>query len=91
MYASRKVRVNVVTPGLIDTPLVNVLADKYIGGDYEGFRRTRHAQVPMKRMGTSWDIASAVLFLASKEANYITGSELIMDGGLTSSTGEAKL
>jgi NAD(P)-dependent dehydrogenase (short-subunit alcohol dehydrogenase family) len=91
MYAAKKVRLNVVTPGLIDTPLVKRLADKYAGGDYEGFRKTRNAQVPMGRMGTAWDIASAALFLASKEANYISGAEIVVDGAITCSTGEPKL
>jgi NAD(P)-dependent dehydrogenase (short-subunit alcohol dehydrogenase family) len=88
IYAARKVRMNVVTPGLIDTPLVHRLADKYASGDYEGFRKKRDNQVPMKRMGTAWDVAHAVLFLASREAGYITGSEVVVDGALTCSTGE---
>ncbi|KAH8702279.1 putative oxidoreductase ucpA [Talaromyces proteolyticus] len=88
MYAERNVRMNVVTPGLIDTPLVHRLADKYASGDYEGFRQKRNAQVPMKRMGTAWDVAHAVLFLASREAGYITGAEIVVDGAFTCSTGE---
>nr|POE56362.1 3-oxoacyl-[acyl-carrier-protein] reductase fabg [Quercus suber] len=90
IYAQRtggKVRLNTVIPGLINTPLVKVLADKYAGGDYEGFQKTRDAQVPVGRMGTAWDVAHAGLFLCSDEARYITGAEIVVDGGITNSTG----
>ena len=40
------------------------------------------SRTPMGRMGTAWDVAHAVLFLASDEANYITGTEIIVDGGM---------
>ena len=83
------IRLNTVIPGLIDTPLVKVLANKYAGGDYEGFRKTRDAQVPMGRMGTAWDVANAALYFASDEASYVTGQELVIDGGLIDSTGRA--
>jgi NAD(P)-dependent dehydrogenase (short-subunit alcohol dehydrogenase family) len=48
LYAAKGIRLNTVVPGLIDTPLVRRLADKYAGGDYEGFRQTRARQVPAK-------------------------------------------
>lgn len=85
-FAARGVRLNSVVPGLMDTPLVRRLADRYAGGDYEGMVRTRNAQVPMGRMGTAWDVAHATLFLASDEARYITGTEIVVDGGLTAAT-----
>lgn len=81
------IRLNTVVPGLIDTPLVKILADKYAGGDYDGFKRTRDAQVPVGRMGTAWDVANAAVFFASDEASYVTGQELVVDGGLIDSTG----
>jgi NAD(P)-dependent dehydrogenase (short-subunit alcohol dehydrogenase family) len=68
------------------TPLVERLAEKYAGGDYEGFVSKRHNQVPMGRMGDAWDVANAALFLASDEARYITGTELVVDGGITAAT-----
>ena len=80
--AKKNIRLNCVVPGLMHTPLVDRLAQKYADGDYEGFVRQRHNQVPMGRMGESWDVANAVLFLCSDEAKYITGTELIVDGGL---------
>ena len=57
---------NTVVPGLMFTPLVSRLADKYAKGDFEGFVAHRHNQVPMGRMGDAWDVAHAVLFLASR-------------------------
>jgi NAD(P)-dependent dehydrogenase (short-subunit alcohol dehydrogenase family) len=86
IYASKGVRLNCVVPGLIHTPLVTRLADKYAGGRYDEFVAVRNAQVPMGRMGDAWDVAHAALFLASDESRYATGTELVVDGGLTSAT-----
>jgi NAD(P)-dependent dehydrogenase (short-subunit alcohol dehydrogenase family) len=86
IYAERGVRLNCVVPGLMDTPLVRRLAEKYAGGDYEGFAAHRAKQVPMGRMGDSLDVAHAVLFLASDEARYVTGTEIVVDGGITAAT-----
>ena len=86
-YAAKGIRINCVVPGLVFTPLVRRLADRYGSGDFEATVAKRHAQVPMGRMGDAWDVAHAALFLASDEARYITGTEIIVDGGLTASTG----
>lgn len=86
LYAAKNIRLNCVVPGLMHTPLVRRLADKYAGGDYEGFTAHRATQVPMGRMGDAWDVAYAVLFLASDEAHYVTGTELVVDGGLVAAT-----
>src|SRR5690606_13936069 len=75
VHAAGGVRLNSIVPGLMDTPLVRRLADKYAGGDYEAFVATRNRQVPMGHMGTCWDVAHATLFLASDEARYITGTQ----------------
>jgi NAD(P)-dependent dehydrogenase (short-subunit alcohol dehydrogenase family) len=75
-----------VVPGLMHTPLVERLAEKYAGGDYEGFVAKRHAQVPVGRMGDAWDVANAALFLVSDEGRYVTATEIIVDGGLTAAT-----
>ena len=87
IHAQDGVRLNCVVPGLMHTPLVDRLADKYADGDYESFVAKRHRQVPMGRMGDAWDVGHAVLFLASDEARYVTGTELVVDGGLIASTG----
>jgi NAD(P)-dependent dehydrogenase (short-subunit alcohol dehydrogenase family) len=85
-YAARKVRVNAIAPGLMKTPMVehaSGLAKAYAGGDVEAMWRKRDAQVPMGHMGDAWDVAYAALFLASDESKYVTGIELVVDGGIT--------
>ena len=85
-YAARGIRVNAVLPGLMKTPMVEKsagLAKTYAGGDVEQMWRIRDAQVPMGHMGDAWDVAYAALFLASDEAKYVTGIELLVDGGIT--------
>ncbi|WP_176079787.1 SDR family NAD(P)-dependent oxidoreductase [Paraburkholderia tropica] len=86
LYAPKGIRMNCVVPGLMHTPLVQRLADKYASGDYAGFVETRNKQVPMGRMGDAWDVAHAVLFLASDESRYVTGTSIVVDGGLTART-----
>jgi NAD(P)-dependent dehydrogenase (short-subunit alcohol dehydrogenase family) len=84
-YAAEGIRANTVIPGLIDTPRIkkNVSAAFSTHGNQAQLRDTRKHQVPMKRMGTAWEVANAIAFLASDDASYITGTELIVDGGLT--------
>jgi NAD(P)-dependent dehydrogenase (short-subunit alcohol dehydrogenase family) len=53
------------------------------GRSSEEMVRRHDEQCPMERMGDAWDVAYAALFLASDEARYITGTELVVDGGLT--------
>ena len=81
-YAKEGVRVNSVHPGFIDTPMVAALAK----GDDAAAREMRafiESNTPMGRMGTATEIASAIAFLASVDASYVTGSELYADGGWT--------
>ncbi|GMF74795.1 hypothetical protein BDV35DRAFT_389976 [Aspergillus flavus] len=88
IYAPKNVRLNTVVPGLIYTPYTQALAKRYApGGNEEEYMKMRDAQVPMGRMGDAWDVAHAALFLISDAAQYITGQELVVDGGITSSTG----
>lgn len=86
-YAPKGIRMNVIVPGLIHTPLVGVLAEKYNNGDYHGLVEKRGNAVPMGRMGDAFDIANAGAFLASEVSRYVTGIELLVDGGITSTTG----
>lgn len=87
IYAQRGVRLNAVVPGLMETPYTVQMATRYADGDYEAFKAKRNAQVPLGRMGDAWDVASAVVFLVSDEAKYITGQAIVVDGGITCSTG----
>jgi len=85
-FAPHHVRVNCILPGLMKTPMVAHtagLAASYAGGDIEAMWRARDAQVPMGHMGDAWDVANAALFLASDESKYVTGIELVVDGGIT--------
>ena len=72
--ASRKITVNAVTPGLIETEMTQAIAEK-AQADWA-------AQVPLGRIGTPADVAAAVCFLASDEAAYITGHVLAVNGGM---------
>lgn len=83
-YAKKGIRCNTVVPGLMHTPLVeHRLAGQLGAADAEALIARRHAQVPMGRMGDAWDVAHAVLFLVSDEARYVTGTEIVVDGGLS--------
>ena len=89
-YAPKNIRVNAVLPGLMKTPMVEHsagLAASYAAGDVEGMWRARDAQVPMGHMGDGWDVANAALYLASDESRYVTGIELVVDGGITLKVG----
>jgi NAD(P)-dependent dehydrogenase (short-subunit alcohol dehydrogenase family) len=71
--------VNAVSPGSTDTPgLSNVLASSEVGAQR---RQLISSAVPLGRLGTADEIAKAVVFLASDDASYITGTELFVDGG----------
>lgn len=78
-YAAQGVRVNAVSPGLIATPLAALrpaLQEEWM------------TRVPMRRSGQPEEIASVIAFLASEEASYITGQNIVADGGITAHTGQ---
>ena len=79
-YAKKNIRVNCIVPGYMDTPMTHSLVEFY-GGDLEKMREIRRSRVPLGRLGEGWDTAYAALFLASDEAKFITGTQLIVDGG----------
>ncbi len=82
--ARKGIRCNTVVPGLMNTPLVSERLARQIGGnDAEKLIAERNARVPIGQMGDGWDVAHAVLFLASDEAKHITATEIVVDGGLT--------
>lgn len=83
-HASFGIRANTVVPGLIDTPrIAKTVAAQYSADDLDEARQARARQVPNGRMGTAWDVAHACAFLVSDAASYITGTELLVDGGIT--------
>lgn len=82
-YAPLGVRANCVLPGFMNTPLIREPLKATYGGDVEGMIEQRDKLTPTGKMGDGWDTAYAALFLASDEARYISGTHLVVDGGLT--------
>jgi len=83
-YATKHIRANAILPGLMHTPMfVEPLKEAYAAGDVEKMFEIRNKQCPTGKMGDAWDVAHAALFLASDEAKYITGAQLVVDGGIT--------
>jgi NAD(P)-dependent dehydrogenase (short-subunit alcohol dehydrogenase family) len=83
-YASRGIRVNTVVPGQLHTPMVEVrLAGQRAGGDVQALLQDRQARIPLPFMGDGRDTATAAVFLASDEARFITGTEIVVDGGMS--------
>jgi dihydroanticapsin dehydrogenase len=79
--ASLGLRANCVCPGVIDTPLTDLFLD---AADERDALRAEYEQVaPLGRMGTAREVANCVLFLASDESSFVTGSALLVDGGTT--------
>jgi NAD(P)-dependent dehydrogenase (short-subunit alcohol dehydrogenase family) len=83
-YADKGIRANTVVPGLIDTPrIANTVAKMFSENGLDEARAARDRQVPIGRSGTAWEVAYACAFLVSDAASYITGTELVVDGGIT--------
>ncbi len=83
-YAPKRIRVNTVVPGQLHTPLVDaVLAKDQSGGDIEALLARRRARIPLPYAGDGRDTANAALFLASDEARFVTGAEIVVDGGMS--------
>jgi len=81
-HARDNIRVNAVCPGPIETALTTLLvSNEQIMADYR-------ARIPMGRIGQADEVASVVLFLASDDASYVTGTTAVVDGGLTAATGQ---
>jgi NAD(P)-dependent dehydrogenase (short-subunit alcohol dehydrogenase family) len=87
MYGKDNIRCNCVVPGLMYTPLVDNFAKSKDDGDQEAARRILDHNCPMGWMGTGMDVANAVAWLNSAASRYVTSHELVVDGGITESTG----
>jgi len=77
---ARRIRVNAVSPGPIETPGLNTVAS--LTGQAEQFKTQMVSTVPLGRLGEADEIAKAVVFLASDDSSYVTGIELFVDGGM---------
>lgn len=83
-HAPERIRVNTVVPGQLHTPMVEArLAHQRAGGDVDALLAQRLARIPLGFMGDGRDTAHAALFLASDEARFVTGTEIVVDGGMT--------
>lgn len=80
-FADTGIRINCVCPGTVRTPWVESFAES--SGDPEAFRAQMAARQPIGRMADSQEIATAIAYLASDDAAFITGSAMVIDGGLT--------
>lgn len=83
LYAKDKIRVNSIHPGYIWTPMVEGVGRGDGGGDLEAFRRQVGELHPLGHLGEPDDVAYGILYLASDESRFVTGSELVIDGGYT--------
>jgi len=83
-YAPKGVRVNTIIPGQLHTPMVEArLARERSGGDIAGLLAQRLDRIPIGFAGDGRDTANAALFFASDEARFVTGTELVVDGGMS--------
>jgi NAD(P)-dependent dehydrogenase (short-subunit alcohol dehydrogenase family) len=83
-YAPKNIRAHCILPGLMNTPMiVEPLKGVYGAGDVEKMIAMRNQQCPTGKMGDAWDVAHAGVFLASDEAKYITGAQIVVDGGIS--------
>jgi len=83
-YAPKHIRVNTVVPGQLHTPMVEArLARQRAGGDVTELLKQRQRRIPLPVEGDGRDTANAVLFLASEEARFVTGTEIVVDGGMS--------
>ncbi|MFT4510834.1 SDR family NAD(P)-dependent oxidoreductase [Caballeronia sp. 15711] len=82
-YASQGIRANSVVPGQLYTPLVGTLAAARADGDLNLLLEQRLKRIPLGFFGDGRDTAAAVMFLASDEARFVTGTELVVDGGMS--------
>lgn len=84
-YASKGIRCNAVLPGYMATPRIVDRLKKSNPSDYDEKIKERQRNVPSGKLGTGWDVAYGVLYLASDESQFVNAIELVIDGGQTAS------
>ena len=83
-YGPKGIRVNSIVPGQLHTPMVEArLAKQRSGGDVEALLKQRLKRIPIGFAGDGRDTANAAVYLASDEARFVTGTEIIVDGGMS--------
>jgi NAD(P)-dependent dehydrogenase (short-subunit alcohol dehydrogenase family) len=83
-YAQQSIRFNTVVPGQLHTPMVEVrLAGQRSGGDVQALLDQRQSRIPLPFMGDGRDSANAALFFACDESRFVTGTEIVVDGGMS--------
>lgn len=82
-YAGRGIRVNAICPGTVDTPFVEGYLERSHAAEKEKVRAQLHERQPLGRMGRPEEIADCAVYLAADEASFVTGSAVVIDGGLT--------
>ncbi|MDM0022236.1 SDR family NAD(P)-dependent oxidoreductase [Variovorax saccharolyticus] len=82
-YGPDNIRCNAIVAGTIDTPRASSQLQRVIRADAAEIRNRRSEAVPLRRLGTPWELANAAVFLASDEASYVSGVVMAVDGGLT--------
>ena len=82
-YAVEGIRVNTVHPGPMETRMSEVIGPRATDAEMAALEQRLLAQVPIGRLGRPTDIAYAVRYLLSEESSFVTGVDLIVDGGLT--------
>jgi NAD(P)-dependent dehydrogenase (short-subunit alcohol dehydrogenase family) len=86
-YAPKGIRMNCVAPGIILTPLIKSWENTQDEGQKRLYTKIMSSNIPLERLGDAFDVANAVSFLSSDAAKYVTGHTLVVDGGLTITTG----
>ncbi|MFL5760015.1 MAG: SDR family NAD(P)-dependent oxidoreductase [Thermomicrobiales bacterium] len=82
-YVDQGIRCNSISPGTVESPFVESYLQRFHAGEVEETRKQLHARQPLGRMGRPDEIAPLALYLVSDEAAYVTGANMVIDGGLT--------
>ncbi|WP_408006392.1 SDR family oxidoreductase [Pseudalkalibacillus sp. A8] len=90
-YAREGIRVNSIAPGTIETPLIDILAGSKEDEDGRVFREAQKWVTPLGRLGKPHEIANVALFLASDESSFVTGEDILADGGVQAYTWPGKM